>query len=112
MSKCRVDSFLNYLPRQCAFLYAACRREVTAKFCVELLSQSTYSTDFAPSDILFPDVNKDLKGKLFDTIPVIQTSLTNYLNSFVREDFQRAYKQWKKRWEWCIDTQGSYFKGF
>lgn len=72
--------------------------EVSAKLKVVILPQTPYSSDLAPSGcFLFSRIKKDLKEKRFDTILAIQVALTRSLNSLVREDFQGAYEQWKKR---------------
>src|SRR5215510_13453377 len=87
--------------------------EVLAKFNVATLPQTPYSPDLAPSDFfLFPRIKRDLKGKRFDTIPALQAASTRSLDSLPCEEFHGAYEQWKKRWQRCVDAQGSYFEKF
>lgn len=84
-----------------------------AKFNVQHCRKSPIATT-TPSHIffLFAQVKKDLKGKLFHTIPMTQIGSTRFLNSFTREDFQGDYNQRKNRWQNCVHAQGSYFEEF
>jgi len=52
-----------------------------------------------------------LKGHRFGTIEQIQKTVTDNLNTLTENDFQYCYEQWKKRWNRCVSSQGSYFEG-
>jgi len=41
----------------------------------------------------------------------IQKIVTDELNILTENDFQYCYDQWKKRWNHCVTSQGSYFEG-
>jgi len=52
-----------------------------------------------------------LKGHHFGTIETIQKTVTDDLNTLTENDFQCCYDQWKKHWNRCVSSQGSYFEG-
>ena len=33
------------------------------------------------------------------------------LDSISVEDFRQSFQHWKRCWDWCIQSQGEYFKG-
>jgi hypothetical protein len=51
-----------------------------------------------------------LKGHHFDTSEVIEANSQTVLNTLRVHDFQDAFKQWQKCWEWCIRVDGVYFE--
>lgn len=84
-----------------------------AKNKVATLNQPPYSPDLAPSDFfLFPRLKKDLKGRRFDDVAAVQMATTTGLSSIPVSEFQGAYESWKKRWQRCIDAEGSYFEEY
>jgi transposase len=71
-----------------------------------------YSPDLAPADFfLFPKLKSTLKGRRFQTIEEIQENAIRELRAITGSAFQEAFQQWKKCWEWCIDSRGDYFEG-
>jgi hypothetical protein len=52
-----------------------------------------------------------LKGHHFGTIKNIQKTVTDDLNTLTENDFRYCYDQWKKRWNRCVTSEGSYFEG-
>ena len=87
-------------------------REFLAKKKIPVLPQPPYSPDLAPCDFyLFPKFKLKLKGHRFGTIEQIQKTVTDNLNTLTENDFQYCYEQWKKRWNRCVSSQGSYFEG-
>jgi ribosomal protein L10 len=53
-----------------------------------------------------------LKGRHFGTIVVIEVELQVVRNTLTERDFQDAFKNDRQKlWEWCICTDGDYFKG-
>jgi len=60
---------------------------------------------------LFPKLKSKLKGHHFGTMENIQIIVTDELNTLTENDFQYCYDQWKKRWNHCVTSQGSYFEG-
>jgi hypothetical protein len=46
-------------------------------------------------------------GLHFDTIELIEAESQAALNTLTENDFQDAFIQWQKRWEWCIRVEGS-----
>jgi hypothetical protein len=43
-----------------------------------------------------------LKSRHSDKYKVIEAELQAVLNALTKHDFQDAFKNWHKRWEWCI----------
>jgi len=86
-------------------------REFLAKKNIPVLPHSPYSPDLAPCDFyLFPKLKLKLKCHHFGTIETIQKTVTHDLNTLTENDFQCCYDQWKKRWNRCVSSQGSYFE--
>ena len=85
-------------------------REFLAKENIPVLPHPTYSPDLAPCDFcLFPKLKSKLKGHNYGTMENIQKIVTDELNTLTEIDFQYCYDQWKKRWNHCVTSQGSYF---
>ena len=71
-----------------------------------------YSPDLAPCDFyLFPKLKLKLKGHHFGTIENVQNVVPDELNTLTENDSRYCYDQWKKRWNHCVTSQGSYFEG-
>ena len=87
-------------------------QEFLVKKNILLLPHIPYSPDLAPCDFyLFPKLESKLKGYHFGTMENIQKIVTDELNTLTENDFQYCYDQWKKRWNHCVTSQGSYFEG-
>ena len=87
-------------------------RELLAKKNIPILPHPPYSPDLAPCDFyLFSKLKSKLKGHHFWTMENIQKIVTDELNTLTENDFQYCYDQWKKRWNDCVTSQGSYFEG-
>ena len=83
-------------------------REFLAKKNIHALPHTPYSPDLAPCDFyLFPK----LKGHHFGTMENIQKIVTDELHTLTENDFRYCYVQWKKRWNHCVTSHGSYFEG-
>jgi len=87
-------------------------REFLAKKNIPVLPHPPYSPDLAPCDFyLFPKLKLKLKGHHFGTTENIQQTVNDDLNTLMENDFRYCYDQWKKRWNRCVTSQGSYFEG-
>jgi hypothetical protein len=87
-------------------------REFLAKKNIPVLPHHLYSPDLAPCDFcLFPKLKSKLKGHNYGTMENIQKIVTDELNTLTENDFQYCCAQWKKRFNHCVTSQGSYFEG-
>ena len=75
---------------------------------IRLLPHPPYSPDLAPCDFyLFSKLKLKLQGHQFGTLE----NITDELHTLTENDFRFCYDQWKKRWNHCVTSQGSYFEG-
>jgi len=87
-------------------------REFLVKQDTIVVAQTSYSPDLAPVDFfLFPKLKSTLKGRRFQTIEEIKENLLQDLCAVPQNTFQDAFQNWKKCWEWCINSRGEYFEG-
>ena len=87
-------------------------REFLAKRNIPVLPHPPYSPDLAPCGFyLFPKLKLKLKDHHFGTMENIQKVVTDELHTLTENDFQYCYDQWKKRWNHCVTSQGSYSEG-
>jgi len=78
---------------------------------VIVLNHPPYSPDLAPADyFLFPKVNSNLKGCLFDSISDIQTAVTSTLNTIAKDNFYKGIQKLYDRANLCVQLQGIYVK--
>jgi len=71
-----------------------------AKRQTSVVPHSPYSPDIAPADFfLFPKLKPNLKERRFQTIEEIQENTIRELRAITESAFQKAFQQWKKRWE-------------
>jgi len=71
-----------------------------------------YSPNLAPCDFyLFSKLKLKLKGHHFGTMENIKKLVTVELHTLTENDFRYCFDQWKKRWNHCVTSQGSYFEG-
>jgi len=88
-------------------------REFLVKKNIPVLPHPPYSPDIAPCDFyLFPKLKSELKGHHFGTMENIQIIVTDELHTLTENDFRYCCDQWKKRWNHCVTSQGSYFEGY
>lgn len=77
---------------------------------IATVPQSPFSPDLAPSDFLFPRINRDLKRLHFDSHQLVQNASTRSLNSVLVAESREAYQNWKQLWQRCVIAQGVYFE--
>ncbi|VVC42343.1 Hypothetical protein CINCED_3A023661 [Cinara cedri] len=72
-----------------------------------------YSPDLTPCDFfLFPRMKRNVKGKRFaDIDEVKKKKLTEALAGILKNEFKKCFKNWNKRLDKCINSNGEYFKG-
>ncbi|UYV67645.1 hypothetical protein LAZ67_5001444 [Cordylochernes scorpioides] len=88
-------------------------RPHTAHLVTKILPQPPYSPDIAPNYFfLFPKLKAVLKGRHFDTRDdIIEKSLLA-LKSIPKELYKNCFDNLGKRWRWCVEARGDYFKKF
>jgi len=83
-------------------------REFLAKKNIPIIPHPPYRPDLAPCDFyLFSKLKFKLKGHHFG----MMENITDELHTLTVNDFRYCYDQWKKRWNHCVPSQGSYFEG-
>jgi hypothetical protein len=83
-------------------------REFLVEKNIPVLPHPPYSPDLAPCDFyLFSKLKFKSKGHHFGTME----NITAELHTLKENDFRYCYDQWKKRWNLCVTSQGSYFEG-
>jgi hypothetical protein len=84
----------------------------TSCFTKEFLTKNNMTFVRHPIYIsLFLQLKIKLKGCHFDTIEVTEADSQAVLHTFTKQDFEDAFKQWQKRWEWRMLMEGDYFDG-
>jgi len=74
---------------------------------VTVLDYPSYSPHLAPADYcLFPKVKSHLKGRLFDWISDIQTTVTSTLNTIAKDEFYKGTQTLYGRANLCVQLQG------
>lgn len=75
----------------------------------ELLPHPPYSPDLAPSDYhLFPNMKKQLRGRVFADNEETMSAVLNVLNGFEAHFFREGLKALAKRCEKCVRLNGDY----
>jgi len=86
-------------------------QEFPAKRNIPVLLHPPYSPYLAPCDFsLFSKLKLKSKGHHFGMMENIQKVVTDELHTLTENDFWYSYDQWKKRWNHCVTSQGSYFE--
>jgi len=86
-------------------------RSYPAKHQTSVVPHPPYSPDLDPADIfLFPKLKTTLKGRHFQTTAEIQGNAIRDLPGITENAFQKAFQQWKKRWERNIASREDYFE--
>ena len=79
---------------------------------VKTVPHPPYSTDLAPCNFwMFPRLKEKLRGRRFEDVEEMKEAVTEALDTFTLEDYQRAFKKWLERYNKCIELGGSYFEG-
>jgi histone-lysine N-methyltransferase SETMAR len=86
-------------------------REFLAKKNIPVLPHPPYSLDLAPCDLcLFPKLKSKLKV-IISGNGKHSKIVTDELHTLMENDFRYCYDQWKKCWNHCVTSPGSYFEG-
>ena len=103
---------LDVAPRQCACSRVALYPHLSGETSGIRRTHSTLFSGLSPSKVfLFPKLKTTLKGRSFQTIEEIQENALRELRAIIESAFQKAFQQWKKRWERCIASIEDYFEG-
>jgi len=87
-------------------------REFLVKKNIPVLPHPLYSPDLALCNFyLFPKLKLKLKSHHFGMMENTQRIVTDELHTLMENDVQYCYDQWKKHWNHCVTSQGSYFEG-
>jgi hypothetical protein len=90
-------------------------REFLVKHIMTVIPQPSHSPDLAPADFPpsppVPKLKSTVKGRQFQMIEEIEEILLRDLRAISQNTFQDGFQNWKKRWEWCINSGGEYFEG-
>ena len=79
---------------------------------IKTVSHPPYSPDLVPCDFwMFPRLKEKLKGHRFEDVDDVKEAVTEALDTFTLEDYQRAFKKWLERYTKCIELAGFYFEG-
>ena len=79
---------------------------------IKTVPHPPYSPDLAPCDFwMFPRLKEKLRGRRFEDVEEMKEAVTEALDTFPLEDYQRAFKKWLERYNKCIELGGSYFEG-
>ena len=79
---------------------------------IKTVPHPPYSPDLAPCDFwMFPRLKEKLRGRRFEDVEEMKEAVTEALDTFTLEDYQRAFKKWLERYNKCIELGGSYFEG-
>ena len=75
----------------------------------EVLEHPPYSPDLAPSDFhMFGPLKEALRGRRFATDEEVIDAVKKWLKMQPKNFFSNGIKQLVKRWERCVEVQGSY----
>jgi hypothetical protein len=64
-----------------------------------------------PCFSLFSLLRIKLRDHHLVIIAVLEAESHAVLNTLTEHEYQDAFKNWQKHWEWCIHVEGCYFKG-
>jgi histone-lysine N-methyltransferase SETMAR len=74
-----------------------------------IIDHPAYSPDLAPCDFwLFNEIKKRLPDRTSEEL--LESQITEILNSIPKEEFQRTFQKWTERMKLCIENQGNYFE--
>ena len=74
---------------------------------IKTVPHPVYSPDLAPCDLcMFPRLKEKLRGCRFDDVEEMKETVTEALDTFTLEDYQRAFKKWLERCNKRIELGG------
>ena len=75
--------------------------------CIKLMGHPVYSPDLGPCNFrLFAKMKEQLRGKNFQDINELHTTVQEQMEGLQKEDFYQCYERMNK----FISTQGHYFE--
>jgi len=87
-------------------------REFLTKHETTVVPQLPYSPDLALAHFfLFPQLKSSAKGRRFQTVEEREENSIRDLRTIPQNTFQDAFQNWKKSWEWCVNSAEEYFEG-
>ena len=102
---------LDVAPQQCVGSSVASYPQLSGKTSDSGVPHPSYSPALALADFcLFLKFETTLKGRRFQTIEETQENAIMKLHAIRERALQKAFQQWKKRWEMCIASRGDYFE--
>lgn len=79
---------------------------------IDTLPHAPYSPDLAPCDFWLNSLNKNyMRGRRFESRHAVGSALFQCLNIIPKEAFRKAFSDWIKRLEKCIQVKGEYIEG-
>lgn len=90
---------------------AALTLQFLAEKNIKVIEHPPYSPDLAMCDFwLFFGLKRNFRGRRFSSEEEIDAEVHAYFESIPKEDWLRAFKQWKERMVKCIIAKGNYFE--
>jgi hypothetical protein len=85
--------------------------EFLAKHETSVVPQPLYSPGLSPVDFfLFPKLKLTLEGLRLQVVEEIKENSVLDFGAILQNTFQDTFQNWKKHWEWCINSGGSILK--
>ncbi len=79
---------------------------------VAVIPHPPYSPDLAPCDFwLFPYLKSHLAGKRYTCRSSLGSAVSQCLRGIPKHEYRRAFQQWIRRLQLCVDPKGEYFEG-
>ena len=76
----------------------------------ELIPHPAYSPDLAPSDFLFQNLKKDIRGLHFRSDEEVVTAVEEWVNGKGPDFFSSGLMALEHRWSKCITLEGNYIE--
>ena len=74
---------------------------------IKTVPHPPYSPDMSPSDFwMLPRLKEKLRGRRFEDVEEMKEAVTEALDTFTLEDYQRAFKKWLERYNKFIELGG------
>ena len=75
---------------------------------IKTVPHPPYNLDLAPCDFwMVPRLKEKLRGRRFEDGEEIKEAVTEGLDTYTLEDYQRAFMKWLERYNKCIEVRGS-----